>query len=67
MTSLGDFGNFSAVNFITKVAQLFGDFLGSCENHHFLSQTGETTFGHLLNQLGLLFIPTSGHAVSDSV
>ena len=23
---------------------MFGDFLGSCENHHFLSQTGEATF-----------------------
>ena len=25
---------------VTKVAQMFGDFLGSCENHCFLSPTG---------------------------
>ena len=28
---LGDFWNFLVTNFITKVAQMFGDFLGSCE------------------------------------
>ena len=41
---LGDFWNFLAINFVTKVAQMFGDFLGNCENHHILSQTGEVTF-----------------------
>ena len=44
VTRLGDFWYFLAIKIITKVAQLFGDFLGSCENHRFLSQTGETTF-----------------------
>ena len=38
VTRFGDFFNFLAINFITKVAQMFGDFLG------FLSQTGEATF-----------------------
>ena len=39
---------------------MFGDFLGSCENHHFLSQTGEATFWATFGKLGLLFISTSG-------
>ena len=51
-----DFWKFLAINFITKVAQMIGDFLGSCENHCFLSQTGEATFWQLLEKLGLLFI-----------
>ena len=61
MTKLGDFWNFLATKFITKVAQMFGDFLGGCENHHFLNQVGEATFGLLFGKKGLLFIPTSGH------
>ena len=40
VTRLGNFCNFLATNFVTKVAQMFGDFSGSCENHCFLSQTG---------------------------
>ena len=32
VTRFGDFWNFLAINFITKVAQIFGDFLGSCVN-----------------------------------
>ena len=30
--------------FTTNVAQMAGDSLGSCENHHLWSQTGEATF-----------------------
>ena len=44
VTILDDFWNFLAKKFITKVAQMFGDLLGSCENHRFLSRTGEVTF-----------------------
>ena len=44
VTRLGGFWNFLATNFITKVAQMFGDFLGSCEIHCFLRQTGDATF-----------------------
>ena len=44
MTRLGGFWYFLATNFITKVAQMFGNILGRCENHRFLSQTGEVTF-----------------------
>ena len=39
-----DFRNFLVTNFITTVAQMLSDFLGSCENHPFLSQTGEAAF-----------------------
>ena len=35
VTRLGEFWNSLVTNFITKVAQMFDDFLGSCENHHF--------------------------------
>ena len=35
VTRLGVFSIFG-----NKVAQMFGDFLGSCENECFLSQTG---------------------------
>ena len=41
---------------------MFGDVLGSCENHHFSSQCGEATFGESFKQIGQLFIPTSSHA-----
>ena len=44
VTRLGNFFIFLAINFITKVAQMFGDFLGGCENRCFLSQTGEANF-----------------------
>ena len=37
VTRLGDFVNFMVTNFATKVAQMFGDFWDSFENHHFLS------------------------------
>ena len=57
VTKLGDFWNL-----FTKVSQMFGDFLGSCETHCFLSQNGlGYFFGQLLEKLGLLFISTSGH------
>ena len=39
VTRFGDFLNSLATNFIAKVAQMFSDFLGSCEKHCFLSQT----------------------------
>ena len=44
VTRLGSFLNFLATDFITKVAQMFGGFLGSCEKHCFSIQTGYTTF-----------------------
>ena len=57
------FWNFLAtITTITKVAQMFGDFWGSCENHRFLSPIGESTFWATFKKLVLLFIPTSGHS-----
>ena len=44
MTWWGNFWSFLPINIITKVAQMFVDFLGKCENYRFLSQTGEATF-----------------------
>ena len=61
---IGDFWNLLAI-FFTKVAQMFGGFLGSCEIHCFLSQTAQATFGQLSVKLGLLFISTSGHTVHE--
>ena len=61
VTRLGDFWNFLETNFITKEVQMFGYLLVSCENHRFLSQTGEAT----LKKLGLLFISTSGHTIGS--
>ena len=39
VTRVGNFWNLLATNFVTKVAQMFDDVLGICENHCFLSQT----------------------------
>ena len=38
VTRLGNFLKFSATNFLTKVAQIFGNFLGCCEKHYFISK-----------------------------
>ena len=37
---IGRILEFLATNFVTKVALMFGDFLGSYEKHCFISQTG---------------------------
>ena len=61
VTRLGGFWNFLATNFITKVAQMFGDFLGSCEKHCFLKSNLIGYFwGNFWKNLGF-FISTSGH------
>ena len=40
-------------HFITKVAQIVGEFWGSYENHDFLNKTGEATFlGNFWKNLG---------------
>ena len=62
----GIFLNFLAINFDTKLAQMFVDFLGSLEDHNFISQTGVwLIFGQLLKKIGQLIISTSGHTVDD--
>ena len=45
---------------------MFVDFLGSLEDHNFISQTGVwLIFGQLLKKIGQLIISTSGHTVDD--
>ena len=61
VTRLGVFSIFG-----NKVAQMFGDFLGSCENECFLSQTGQTTIRSTFGKTWASFISTFGHTVSDA-
>ena len=61
MTRLGDFWKFLAINFITKIVQMFGDSWGNFEKHYLFSQPVVATFGQLSGQIWLLFIITSGH------
>ena len=61
VTRLGDFRNFLATNLITKVAQMFGHFLGSCKIRLFKVKLVTIRLGQLLCKLGLLFISASGH------
>ena len=51
-----------ANTFLTKVAQIFGDYLGYFENIPFQVKTAAVTFF----KNGLLLIQTSGHTACDS-
>ena len=64
-TRLGDFWKFLATNFIAKVDQLFGDFLGYFDKYHFLSQSCHGYSCTTFEEFGLLLIPTSSHTASD--
>ena len=44
MTRFGNFFNFLATNFLTKVAQIFNDFLGYFENIKFYVKIAVPTF-----------------------
>ena len=61
MTRLGDFLNFLMLNFLTKVAQMYIDFLGCFKRVHFMYKLLYLLFGHLLEHFGLLYISASGH------
>ena len=52
VTRLDDFWKLFVTNFLTQVAQMYVDFLGSFENIH---------FGQRLEIFGLLYISASGH------
>ena len=54
---LGDFCNFLATNFITKVAQMIGNFLGNFENHCILRQIVVATFRAIFGQTWATFYP----------
>ena len=57
----GQFWNILATNFITKVALIFGDILGSCEKHCSLSQTGQATFWSTFGKTWATFSSIFGH------
>ena len=62
VTRMGDFFNFLATNFITKVAQMFSDFLGSCEKHLlFEVKLDRLLLGQLLEKLGLFYFYIWSH------
>ena len=54
---LGDFCNFLATNFITKVAQMIGNFWGNFENHCILRQIVVVTFRAIFGQTWATFYP----------
>ena len=63
VTRLCDFWIFLATKFLTKVAQLFSDFMGYFENHNF--QTTTVVAGHIWSpfwKFWATFNFTSGHA-----
>ena len=64
VTRLGDFLNFSATCFITKVAQMFVTFWPVVKSNAFYVKLVRLLLGQLLKKLGLLFISTSGHTGS---
>ena len=66
VTRLGDFWNFLLINFITRVAQMFADFLDSCEDHRLFSRTGEPTFGNFWKNLDYFLFQQSGRTDYDS-
>ena len=43
---------------------MIGNFLGYFEKPHSYAKTALGTFGQLLEKIGLLLIPTSGHTAS---
>ena len=67
VTRLGDFWNFLATNFITKVVQMIGNFLGNFENHRFLSPTVVAACRATFGQTWATFIPASGHTGCDAI
>ena len=52
-------------NFGTKVAQIFFYNLSYFENMNYKVKADVNTFCQLLEQFGLLFVPTSGQTVQE--
>ena len=61
MTRLGDFLNILATNFLTKVAEIFGDFWGYFKYGTFQIKTSADSFFATIEKIGLLLISTIGH------
>ena len=56
---------FFLINFLTKVANLYGGFLGCFEKVTVAVKTSVPTFWATFGKFGLLFILLSGHTVQD--
>ena len=61
VTRLGDFWKLLVINFLTKVAQIFGHALGSLEKCNFL---GRNCFGHFLGYIWQIFTIFSHNLVT---
>ena len=57
---IGQFLKFLLANFISKVAQISGDFLDHFGNNTFKVKSAVAVFGQSLVEIGQLFSPTSG-------
>ena len=66
VTRLGDFWKFLITNCLTKVTQIFCDFLGYFETHLFEPKTAVVTYLATFEKIRLLFILTSGHTALTS-
>ena len=66
MTRLGCFLKVMVTNFLTKIAQIYGNVLGFFQNITFLVKTTLTTITVTLENLGLLYFLTSGHTGSET-
>ena len=67
LTRLGAFWKFLATNLLTKVSQIFGDFLNFITKPAFKQKVLRLLFGQPFETFRLLIIPTSGHTCSDLV
>ena len=63
VTRLGDFWKFLVTNFLTKVAQMYVDFLDILKTSIFMDKL----FRHYWNIFGLLYISVSGHTAHCSL
>ena len=65
VSRFGDFWKVLATKFLAKVAKMIGNFLGYLEKTHYYVKLHWLLFGQLLEKIGLLFTPTSGHTGCD--
>ena len=61
---IGQFFKVLGNKIASKRGQMIGNFLGYFEKPHSYAKTALGTFGQLLEKIGLLLIPTSGHTAS---
>ena len=54
-----------AANILTKLAQIFGNFLGYYEKHYFTVKTGGATFGYFLFQHLVTLVAASVTRLGD--